>query len=185
MHAYGFDEKALKLLRSYLTNRWQRTKVNTSFSPWAELLLGVPQSSVLGPLLFNLFINDFFFQIRETDICNYAHDNTLHTCGLKLDILVEKLGAADKAISWFRYSGMKMNSDKCHLLFSGHRYEPMIANICDEQIMESNIVKLLGINIDSKLSFNGHLTLFVKKHRTCSMHSLDNVQSYLSKEGKC
>ena len=79
---------------------------------------GVPQGSLLGTLLFNLFINDFFFQIKETDICNYADDNTLHTCDLKLDILMEQLGgaAADKAISWFRYNGMKMNSDKCYLL---------------------------------------------------------------------
>ena len=51
LHAYGFDKKALELLRSYLTNRWQRTKVNTSFSSWTELLLGLPQGSVLGPLI--------------------------------------------------------------------------------------------------------------------------------------
>ena len=65
LHAYGFDKKSLKLLKSYLTNRWQRTKVNTSFSSWTELLIGVPQGSVLGPLLFNLFINNFFFQIPK------------------------------------------------------------------------------------------------------------------------
>ena len=117
-------------------------------------MLVVPQGSVLGLLLFNLFINDFFFQIKETDICNYADDYTFHTCDLKLDILMEKLGGADKAISWFRYNGMEMNSDKCHLLVSGLKYELMIANIGDEQIIESNIVKLLGTNIDSKLSFN-------------------------------
>ena len=83
---------------------------------------------------------------------------------LKLDIHMEKLeGAADKPISWFRYNGMKMNSDKCHLLVSGHKYELMIANIGDEQIIESNIVKLLGININSKLSFNDHLNTICKK----------------------
>ena len=164
LHAYGFDKNALKLVRSYLTNRWQRTKVNTSFSSWTELLLGVPQGSVLGPLLFNLFINDFFYLIKETDICNYADDNTLHTCDIKLDILMEKLeGAADKAISWFRCNGMKMNSDKCHLLICGHKYEIMIANIGEEQIIESNTVKLLGINIDSDLSFNDHLNSICKK----------------------
>ena len=58
---------------------------------------------------------------------------------------------------------MKMNSDKCHLLVSGHKYELVIANICDEQIIESNIVKPSGINIDSKLSFNDHLNTICKK----------------------
>ena len=55
LHAYGSDKKALKLVKSYLTGRWQRTKINNSFSSWSELLAGVPQGSVLGPLLFNLF----------------------------------------------------------------------------------------------------------------------------------
>ena len=52
LHAYGVSKPALKLLKSYLSNRFQRTKINTCFSSWTELLLGVPQGSVLGPLLF-------------------------------------------------------------------------------------------------------------------------------------
>ena len=150
-------------------------------------MIGVPQGSVLGPLLFNLFINDFFFQITETDICNYADDNTLHACDIKLDILMERLeGAADKAINWFRYNGMKMNSDKCHLLVSGHKYELMIANIGNEPIIELNIVKLSGISIDSKLSFYDHLNNICKKvSNKLNALSTHNVQSYLSKKGKC
>ena len=52
LYAYGFSEEFLQLIKSYLTNRWQRPKVNASFSNWTELLVGVPQGSVLGPLLF-------------------------------------------------------------------------------------------------------------------------------------
>ena len=58
-HAYGFTSKLLRLIKSYLTNRWKRIKVNTSFSSWSELLLGIPQGSVLRPLLFNIYLNDF------------------------------------------------------------------------------------------------------------------------------
>ena len=56
LHAYCFSEESLQFIKSYLTNRWQRTKINVSFSNWTELLLGVPQGSVLGPLLFNMYI---------------------------------------------------------------------------------------------------------------------------------
>ena len=76
-----------------------------------------------------------------------------HTCDLQLDKLMEKLeGAAENALCWFRNNGMKMNSDKCHLLISGHKHRVLIANIGGEQIIEANKVKLLGIEIDSHLS---------------------------------
>ena len=56
--AYGFDTASLKLIRSYLTNSFERTKLNTSFSSWSKLFLGVLQGSVMGPLLFNIYAND-------------------------------------------------------------------------------------------------------------------------------
>ena len=94
LYAYSFEKNALRLVKSYLTDRWQRTKINTSFSAWSALTVGVPQGSVLEPILFNLFLNDLFYISKETDICNYADDNTPYTSDISLDTLMNKLECA-------------------------------------------------------------------------------------------
>ena len=73
------------LLLDYLTNRKQRTKIGSSFSSWCDINTGVPHGSILDPLLFNIFINDLFFSIAKSEICNFADENTLHTCTRNLD----------------------------------------------------------------------------------------------------
>ena len=76
LYAYGFTLPALKLVHDYLSDRKQRTRVNNSYSTWFEILFGVPQGSIPCPLLFNIFLADLFFILSETDIANYADDNT-------------------------------------------------------------------------------------------------------------
>ena len=68
---------SLKLMQSYLCNRFQRISVNASFSDWKEIKTGVPQGSILGSLLFHIFLNDIFYFINNGNLCNYADDNTL------------------------------------------------------------------------------------------------------------
>ena len=77
LNAYGFSLTALKLVHYYLSKRKQRRKINSTYSSLLEIIFGVPQGSILGPLLFNIFLIDLFFITGDTDIASYADHNTL------------------------------------------------------------------------------------------------------------
>ena len=76
LHAYGFSIDSLKLINSYLTERKQRVKINDQFSSWLDIIVGVPQGSILGLLLFNIFLCDMFFFCNDIDFASYADNNT-------------------------------------------------------------------------------------------------------------
>ena len=88
------------------------------------LLEGVPQGSVLGPLLFNIYFNDFFSFLGNTDASNYADDTTLYAFDMDLSNLLRRLEDDSLIIlGWFECKYMKMNEDKCHFLIAGNKYE--------------------------------------------------------------
>ena len=110
LEAYGFGISALKFVYNYLKERKQRTKLSGSYSTWKELKFGVPQGSILGPLLFNIFINDIFYFINKTKITNYADDNAIYSLDDNLTDLLNILQAeTNLVLKWFRLNGMKSN----------------------------------------------------------------------------
>ena len=82
--AYGFEIDTLRYMKSYLTNRKQRVRVNKTFGKWERITTGVVQCSTLGPRLFNIFLKDLFLFVSNASLSNYADENTLYTFGDKL-----------------------------------------------------------------------------------------------------
>ena len=119
LHAYGIKKGSLKLLFSYLKNRKQRVRLNNTYSEWIEILFGVPQGSILGPLLFNIFLCDLFLFFHDILVANYADDINPYCTGLKISDVLIKLGnAAETLLQWFKDIRMKANPDKYHLLIN-------------------------------------------------------------------
>ena len=89
--AYGFSKKSLELILDYLSNRLQHVKINSTFSSWSEITQGIPQGSVLGPLVFNIYLNDLFFLLGDIDICSFADDTTSNVRDMELKVVLDKL----------------------------------------------------------------------------------------------
>ena len=86
-------------------------------APGVTQKIGVPQGLVLGPLPFNIFINDVFYLVNDNEICNYADDTTLYTCYEKRSTVLSKLEKDTLLVSeWFSNNFMKLTKEKCHLL---------------------------------------------------------------------
>ena len=180
LEAYGFGKIALNFIKDYLKDRKQRTKVNGTYSTWQSIKFGVPQGSILGPLLFNIFINDIFFFLRKTKIANYADDNTVYATDENVEGLLKILQEESmEVLNWFRVNEMKPNDDKCHLIIPNKKN---LSITLGSQIIESeDSITLLGINIDNKLDFTNHVSSLIKKGNQ-KLHALARISKYLSQE---
>ena len=165
LNIYGLSLPALKLITDYLQNRKQRTKIGSIYSDWEDIISGVPQGSILGPLLFNIFLCDLFLEDENNYFANYADDTTPYSVGSTTTEVLENLsGITKKLFTWFANNQMKANDNKCHLLLSS-RDDSVVIQIENSTKKCSKFKKLLGVHIDYKLRFDIHTETICRKAR--------------------
>ena len=166
LSAYGVSAGSVQLLDSYLSNRKQQIKIGKNLSSWAEIRKGVPQGSILGPLLFNIFMNDIFYFIQYGTLYNYADDNSLSYHSKNYDELAQILeDESNILIDWFGFNCMQANPDKFQALEVGQKTADRspIFKVGGADITCDETVKVLVIDIDFKLNFNTHISNLLKK----------------------
>ena len=113
LDSYGLDRNLLKYINSYLDNRKQCVRISNINSSFNDIISGVPQGSIVGPVLFVAFFNDFFFFMQYATVHNFADGNTLSGFAKTVDKLKKILKSESEcAIKWFTRNGMFVNPDK-------------------------------------------------------------------------
>ena len=183
LECYGLDELSLNLILDYLTNCKQMTKIGSSFSYWFDISIGVPQGSNLGPLSFNIFINDLFFMIIRSDVCNFADDNTLDSCDKKLENIFVNLKIDLKnVLYWFQVNSLKANPVKFQFIILGDKNNnTFVLNILEKEIKTSSEAELLDITIDSQLKFKKHVDNLCR-NASYKLDALRRIRKFLTVE---
>ena len=184
LEAYGFDYKSLQLISSYLTNRYQRVRINSSCSTWSEILNGVPQGSILGPTLFNIYLSDLFLFTQNSDIANYADDNSPYVVDASIESVMDRLESDSLTLlNWVANNALKANPDKFHLLLSS-KNKNLSIKVDDFLIKNSESQTLLGITLDNDLNFDDHVNKLCKK-ASGKLHALGRVAQYMDIQQRC
>ena len=161
-------------------------KLGPHYSEWADIVRGVPQGSILGPLLFNVFINDIFHFLDKSSLYNHAGDNTLSYAHSNSDTLIHTWQQdCTSKIQWFNINQMKANPSKFQAISFSKRGTTDIKKITFENttIHCENSVVLLGIEIDHSLTFNTHIANICKKAAR-QLAVLKRLGHLLTRQGK-
>ena len=180
---YVLSEKALMYNLSYLSNRKQCVRINDTYSEFENIISGVLHGPILGPLLFNLSINDLFFFILIASVHNFADDNTLSAFAENVSKLINILQSESEVTTdWFKKKQMIVNPHKFQVIIidkkkGDHTNENVV--IDNKQIKTVSSVELLGIQLDDKLNCSPHMRNICKSAAN-QLNALIRLQKFLS-----
>ena len=166
---YGMSPNVVDWFRNYLSGRVQATKVNNTISNWAEVKCGVPQGSILGPLLFILYINDLDNVITDCSISLYADDTALYYSNSSyIDLMLSIRDDIGSVSEWLKCNKLTLNTKKTKFMIFGSRNKlrgaydvPIYIN--GDQIERVDNFKYLGVYLDETLSFDKHISYIHNK----------------------
>ena len=194
LNILGFQEKACDWILSYLSDRKQKVETDKESSSWSPIINGVPQGSILGPLLFTILISDMRLSIWNGSYITYADDTNLYWES-SVENINETLTTANSVTSNIsKYcvdNCLRLNETKCKYMFIGTK--PAIKKINDMELLSMQInnidmervlhAKVLGVTFDEVLSWRKQVNLCISK-AMANFFQLSRYKKFLSKEAK-
>ena len=185
---YNFDLSVIDLMSNYLSNRFIRVNINGQLSKKEKVTVGVPQGSVLGPLLFIVFINDLAYLPLKSKLLLFADDTTVFLNGPCLQDLLKNLSDdLFKIKEWLIHNRLLINLSKTHAIsfFQKNKNITLSLYCGDDKIEFVKETKLLGVIIDNNLKFSSHINLLCKKANSKAFLIKKNLFFFFTQNSEC